>query len=296
MMKKIIISLLFVAFAFNAIAQTDKNGNPVFNSITISEEKFEKYSLSSNYYTLTNNIENPSSSVFINAKPTDKQVIDASLKLMPYFFVVTNQNKASYMILIITDPNSSIPKYKIASLEIAKNKWTNFVLKTDGEIAEHRSNELIKNPFKTYVATRLDNGKFTYADNSYKILNFSDLKMEIIKLIDSKKLYDTKAKSGVTFLPDNYEDLKKFVIEESKNNGKFDFWTKIKKDGKSSYNEGGTFFNPTEFSQYLWGISLSKVGIKTMDDVAQIYEELKGIKMTEQQKEIIEYGFKKQMK
>ena len=44
-------------------SQVDNNGNPIFYSITVSEDTLENFSLSSNYYTITNNINNPESSV-----------------------------------------------------------------------------------------------------------------------------------------------------------------------------------------------------------------------------------------
>jgi len=39
-------------------SQTDKNGNPVFNSVTTKEESVKDFQLISNYYTLKTNIEN----------------------------------------------------------------------------------------------------------------------------------------------------------------------------------------------------------------------------------------------
>ena len=67
--KFVIIFLAILNFG-QSFGQRDKNGNPVFNSISTSEKTFDSFLLISNYYTLKNNIENKQSSVFISENPT----------------------------------------------------------------------------------------------------------------------------------------------------------------------------------------------------------------------------------
>jgi hypothetical protein len=67
-MKKIITIILttLILGLGQAFGQTDKNGNPVFNSVSTTEKSFDDFLLISNYYTLKNNIENKQSSVFVS--------------------------------------------------------------------------------------------------------------------------------------------------------------------------------------------------------------------------------------
>ena len=67
---KILTTILLTCLTLGQIfGQTDKNGNPVFNSVSTNEKAFDDFLLISNYYTLKNNLENSQSSVFISEKP-----------------------------------------------------------------------------------------------------------------------------------------------------------------------------------------------------------------------------------
>jgi hypothetical protein len=60
-MKKVVIVILTILSLGQSFGQTDKNGNPIFNSVSTSEKSFDNFLLFSNYYTLKNNIENRAS-------------------------------------------------------------------------------------------------------------------------------------------------------------------------------------------------------------------------------------------
>lgn len=81
-------------------AQTDKNGNPVFNSVSTGEKSIDNFVLISNYYTLKNNIENTQSSVFISEKPTLDQIEKASINLASDFFIMTKESKMVVMVML----------------------------------------------------------------------------------------------------------------------------------------------------------------------------------------------------
>ena len=64
------LTILLMLAASQGFSQTDNNGNPVFNSISLSEDTIKDFSLLVNYYTLKNNIENKNSSpVFLTGSP-----------------------------------------------------------------------------------------------------------------------------------------------------------------------------------------------------------------------------------
>ena len=64
-MQKLVIVILFFISISTVFSQSDKNGNPIFNSVQTGESVKDNFLLISNYYTLSNNIENKKSSVFI---------------------------------------------------------------------------------------------------------------------------------------------------------------------------------------------------------------------------------------
>src|SRR4051812_5174903 len=68
-MNKVFL-LILILVAAKGSSQTDENGNPVFNSITLNEETVNDFQFSSNYYTLKTNIDNKHSSVYISDHPT----------------------------------------------------------------------------------------------------------------------------------------------------------------------------------------------------------------------------------
>ena len=98
-MKKITIIILTILTIGQTFAQTDKNGNPVFNSVSTAEKSIDNFVLISNYYTLKNNIENTQSSVFISEKPTLDQIEKASINLASDFFIMTKESKMVVMVM-----------------------------------------------------------------------------------------------------------------------------------------------------------------------------------------------------
>lgn len=98
-MKKITIIILTILTIGQTFAQTDKNGNPVFNSVSTGEKSIDNFVLISNYYTLKNNIENTQSSVFISEKPTLDQIEKASINLASDFFIMTKESKMVVMVI-----------------------------------------------------------------------------------------------------------------------------------------------------------------------------------------------------
>ena len=92
-MKKIAIIILTFLTLRQVFGQTDKNGNPVFNSVSTNEKVIGDFLLISNYYTLKNNIENRQSSVFISEQPTLDQVEKAAVNLASDFYILTKESK-----------------------------------------------------------------------------------------------------------------------------------------------------------------------------------------------------------
>jgi len=95
-MRIITLAFLTLLSLGQVFGQTDKNGNPVFNSVSTNEKVIGDFLLISNYYTLKNNIENSQSSVFISEKPTLDQVEKAATNLASDFYILTKESKMVY--------------------------------------------------------------------------------------------------------------------------------------------------------------------------------------------------------
>lgn len=88
-MKKIILLLLTIITLKSAFGQEDRLGNPIFNSEVLSEEKFDKFELTSSYYLIDNNISNKESSVYVSEKPTLTEYLKFSRELPSYGLIIT---------------------------------------------------------------------------------------------------------------------------------------------------------------------------------------------------------------
>ena len=138
-MKKNTILILTILTIGQTFAQTDKNGNPVFNSISTSEKSIDNFLLISNYYTLKNNIENTKSSVFISEKPTLDQIEKASIKLTSDFFIITKESKMIAMIIFQNDT-----KREFITIVMSNKQQSTFPCNLKGDITENRADEIIK--------------------------------------------------------------------------------------------------------------------------------------------------------
>lgn len=166
-------------------SQTDKHGNPVFNSEVISEEKFDDFGLTSMYYTIDNNISNKGSSVYVSEKPTLPEYLKFSRELPSYAFLLHQEHKVRYMIMLTTVINGTKTtlSYHIVnpdngkSVDVPCNVW--------GEISEKRADELTKLKIdeESNVIDLPNNGKlFLFDGVTYRIQPYDQLKEEVTKI------------------------------------------------------------------------------------------------------------------
>ena len=154
-MKKITIILLTILSLGQAFAQTDKNGNPVFNSVSTNEKPIDNFLLISNYYTIRNNIENKQSSVFISEKPTLDQIEKAAINLASDFFILTKESKMVVMVMLQNDPQR-----EYMTITMATKQQSTFPCTLSGDITENRAKEIVKEKYDT-TAT-IENGKLKF--------------------------------------------------------------------------------------------------------------------------------------
>lgn len=285
-MNKSIITLLILFIITPLFAQVDSHGNPVFNSISTSEKQIENFTLISNYYTLKNNIENKKSSVFISSSPSINQIEQAALNLPSDYFLVTKDNKMIAMIMLLNKP-----KREFMIVLTATNQSITAECNLKGDITQNRANELLSENFEK--ATKIEGNLLTFNSNKHQIISEKDIEIAVVELIKKEKLL-FKQSSNVVIQSQN--DMKNFVIVESKNGGKIDFFTVIKgKENEGIQIKPGVYDTKLGLALYKWGHACFDIGINKIEDVFNIFTEVKGLPITKKEKEYIKMGFNKEL-
>lgn len=281
-----IFPLLMILLSLNLFSQTDKNENPVFNSVTLSEEKITDYQLNTNYYTIDNNINNKNSSVFINQNPTLEQIETFATKLPSDFFLIIKDNSPINMIMIVENPEK---KFFVINPANGINKTFDCSIK--GDITENRAKEIIEKKYD--LKAKINGNKLFFNNKELTIISSNEIKNEITKLITDEKLNEGKA--GDLKIADKAL-LRKIVIDESKVGGKLDFFTEIKGHEMDGIQvKKGLFSTKQGVALYKWGRANFEIGVNTAADVLEIWEEIKGRKANQREIDYIKMGFNKEL-
>lgn len=265
--------------------QTDKNGNPVFNSVSTNEKSFDNFLLISNYYTLRNNIENKQSSVFIAEKPTLDQIEKASINLASDFFILTKESKMVVMVMLLNDP-----KREFMTITMATKQQSTFSCKLSGDITENRAKEIIREKYDT-TAT-IENGKLKFNGKEFVIISNQEIEDAVLTLIKKEKL--DKIDPSDIIMPSKKE-LKNYILTETKEGSKLDFFTEIKgKEYDGVQIKPGVFTTMQSIALYKWGRACFNIGVNTIEDVYEIYSEFKQKELNQRDKDYIKMGFWKE--
>jgi hypothetical protein len=278
--------LLFTVFTLtNVFGQTDKNGNPIFNSDLISEEKFDNFELTSSYYNIKENISNRKSSVYVSDNPTLDDYIKFSRDLPATFFIAHKGQTVICMIMLLqkNDNGKTTLSYNIVnpntkkSIQVPCNVW--------GEINEKRADELLKLKVDTssVVIDLPNNGKgLLFNDIAYRIQSFDKLKAEIIEIVNQI----TSGGKPTEEIKDPGEYIKKETI-----GGKLDFNKALEKETTPFFLYDGIAYSKKDFAIYLWGKKVKTLGISSAKKASKLWEEIYNRELTSPEKKALEKGF-----
>lgn len=186
--------LLAVFLSLNVViySQIDKNGNPVFNSVPITIDTVNNFILSSYYYTITNNIDNPNSSVFVSEKPSDDEIINFARTKPSYYFVIQQNQVVSTMIMLLSRIEGKKSNYSFLIINPNTKKQVEISCESLGDVTEGRVVELVKKYDKQAMELKFGSKKMIlFADIAYSIQPFETLKAEVVNLINKYNLYKT---------------------------------------------------------------------------------------------------------
>lgn len=284
---KILLPIIFTILTITqSIGQNDNNGNPVFNSVSTGEKEFKKCLLISNYYTLNNNIENKLSSVFISETPSLGEIEKAATELASDFFILTKESNMVAMIML-----QEQPKRGFMTVIMNSNKQDFYSCNLKGDITENRATEILNEKYDS--TSTIEKGILTFNKKEFKIISNEDIENAILELIEKKKLHK---KTPTEIVLPSQNQLKEYIIEESKEGNQLDFFTEI----KGHENDGiqvkpGVFSTKLGIALYKWGRACFDIGVNTVEDAYGIFAEVKGRELNRKEKDYIKLGFYKEL-
>lgn len=284
-MLKFFTALSLFIFTFQIFAQTDHNGNLIFNSVTTNTEKVDDFKLISNYYTLKNNIENKNSSVFISEKPTLAEIENAAVNLPSEFFVI-NKNQATIKMIMVL---YSQRKYFVLNPDTGQNEEFNCPLK--GDISENRAKEIIENNYDSNA--KITKNKLHFNNKNLTVIPNKIIKEDILHFIGKHKISEGE-NTNLKLL--SKEDLKEIIIKESNEGGKLDFFTEIKGHETDGIQvKPGLFSTKIGIALYQWGRANFELGTNTVEDALEFWAVYKGREANIREKDYIKVGFNKEL-
>jgi hypothetical protein len=286
-MKNTVLSFFVLLFQLSLFAQVDEHGNPVFNSISISEEKVDNFELTASYYTIDNNISEKSSSVYISEKPSLSEYLKFARDLPSYFFIVHKGSDILFMLMPMQenkDPKTTL-FYNIVnpsngkSMQIPCGVW--------GEISEGRAKELLR--LKVDSTSKIidlpNNGKGLLFDGiAYRIQSYSELKEEVIEI--AKTLLNP---------PEKIKNPEEYVKKESIG-GTLDFNKKLENETQAFFLYDGVMYNKKDFAIYLWARNVKDIGISSSKKATRLWEEVNKRELTDAEKKALVAGFSSEKK
>ena len=92
-------------------------------------------------------------------------------------------------------------------------------------------------------------------------------------------------------------EMRSKLISASKNNGKLDYWTRIKGHELEGEKIDDDFYASKEDAALTkWTYDLTIIGLKNKVDIISLFEELKGRKIGDNELTYIDYGYQKALK
>ena len=111
-------------------------------------------------------------------------------------------------------------------------------------------------------------------------------------MIKKEKL-NKKKPSGVTLLSKN--EIKSFILSQTKAGGKLDFFTEIKgKEYDGVQIKPGLFTTKQGIALYKWGRACFDIGVNTIEEAYELFSQYKGKQVNDRDKEYIRMGFYKE--
>src|SRR5699024_7610234 len=138
----------------------------------------------------------------------------------------------------------------------------------------------------------IKNGTLNFNSGKFKIISNQEIEKVVLELIKKEKL-DKKEPSDFILL--SPKQIEEFILSETKENGRLDFFTEIKGhefDGVQI--KPGVFTTKQSIAFYKWGRACYEIGVNTIEDTYKIFEKFQEKPLNKRDKEYIKMGFYKE--
>ena len=177
-------------------SHVDQNGNPVFNSVPIADTTANGFTVVANYYTVGENIDEPTSSVFMAEQPSLDEYARFVTGTPSYFFIVAVGNEAKAMLSLFQDGESGPFRFFVLDLsgdgpEFVPTSYTfepsNFAVMTEVRMVEllQRGVDPAANPVSSDDGTRV-----IFNQKLYNVVPFQRVFDDVVALVQERKLYE----------------------------------------------------------------------------------------------------------
>lgn len=171
----------------------DKNGNPIFNSIHLETFPLSNCTVDAYYYTITNNIENPGSSMFVSKSPTAAQVESFAVIRPSYFFLVHSNRNVSRIVMLdeVGQVRPLRGKYLFTIIRSPKERAERILLPYSAPLTQHRADELANGPWdrNARVLRAGETRMCVFNGSTNDVVAFVTIIGDLKKLIASRQLY-----------------------------------------------------------------------------------------------------------
>lgn len=283
-MRNFITITIFTFISLLSYSQIDKNGNPIFNNEFIENIAVNKFTISMNYYTIENNIDNKNSSVFVSENPTIQEYIKFARNYPSYFAIVTEDNVAKFMLMLLQKNNGSETTFFYNIIDVKTSRSIEATCKVWGEITEKRVDEMIENNYDSTAEKGAIVGtnkrQFSYDKMIYGYQSYDKVKEEIIAI--SKQLMTPQLTTK--------KEIREYIKNETVD-GELDFNKALEKKEGGLLLYDGIAYNKKDFAFLLWGKKVKILGLKSSKSAIKLMQEIKGKKLTKPEKKALKKGF-----
>lgn len=273
--------LIFACISADVRAQLDREGNQVFKSKTISKEKLKYYQLTSNYYSISENISNIGSPAYVSDAPTTAEYIRFALDVPAHSFICERSGRILYTVTLKPETTKEGITFSYNILEPYSGKSLDVPCTVKGEIAEKRVAELKRlnvmgQPSITHSLAN-DDLALLYGV-SYAVQPYEKMKAEMMRIINHI-LVMNKFIGAMTY------------IRQESVGGDLDFEMLLADEEQFLFTGGNASYKKKDYATYLWGQKVKTYGVKSSKKAVKLWQKLHWRKLEETEKKALIAGF-----
>lgn len=251
--------------------------------VEIGTEDLGGYELTSGYYTIRNNIDNPECVFYVDDHPAKEDYFNFARGIASYFFIVHKGDQPLVQIVVMPKKEGMETKYYYNVQNPSNGQTVNIESTVSGDIAQYRAEELVGlHVDPEIMMMELPDGErgLQFEGIVYHIQPYADLKGEVVELV--KKLLSP------TLQPMEHPEA---FIKAETIGGKLDFNKVLEKEDQQFFLYDDVAYNKKDFAIFLWGQTVHQLGVSSVTNAVSLWEEIYGRKLTAPEEVALKKGF-----